>query len=189
MNQGSFWIRVASAGTAFGLLAAIAALAVDGYANPVASRDGIAATLRVGTFDSRAVAVAFTASKMFREELEQWEKERREAEARGDVAALERIEARAKQRQKLAHHQGFGTASVEEILRRVGGRLPEIADKAGVDMIVSKWAITYRSSDVEVVDVTDLLVEPFEPNQRTRRVIEQLREKSPIPHATIELQH
>ena len=62
-------------------------------------------------------------------------------------------------------------------------QLPGIAKKAGVDVIVSKWSITYNTSDAEFVDVTGLIIEPFQPDEKKRtKILTQIRQP-PIPLA------
>jgi hypothetical protein len=142
--------------------------------------------LRVGAFDSRAVAVAFYASEFFRKEATQWHEAVKKAKAEGDEDEAKKIEAKARARQRLAHLQGFGTEPVDDLLKPIKSKLPEIAKKANVDIIVSKWSVTYRAEDAELVDVTDLMVEPYKPNARARKSIEAVRKKPPISREEIE---
>jgi hypothetical protein len=80
------------------------------------------------------------------------------------------------------HQQGFGTAPVDNILKHIEHQLPAIAREAGVDVIVSKWQITWQAPGVETVDVTDLMVKPFKPSERTLKTIAELRRHAPIPN-------
>ncbi len=75
------------------------------------------------------------------------------------------------------------------MLGHIRDQLPDIARRAGVDVIVSKWAITYSAPGAKFVDVTDLIIEPFEPSERTRRIIRELRERPPRPLEEIEKHH
>jgi hypothetical protein len=145
--------------------------------------------LRVGTFDSRAVTAAFAASKQFDRQLREMRETLEQAKQDGDKQEVARLEAEGGTRQKQFHRQGFGTAPVDDILVHIRDRLPEIARRAGVDVIVSKWAITYSAPAAQFVDVTDLIVEPFEPSERTKRIIEELRAQPPLPLEEIEKHH
>jgi len=147
------------------------------------------ARLRVGVFDSRAVTAAFAASKQFDRQLRRMREALEKARQEGDQEEVARLKAEAGDRQKQFHRQGFGTAPVDDILEHIRDRLPEIARRAGVDVIVSKWAVTYSVPGAELVDVTDLVVEPFEPNERTKRIIEELRSQPPRPLEEIEKHH
>jgi hypothetical protein len=144
------------------------------------------ASLRVGTFDSRAVTVAFAASEIFDRQLRQLKEEHQKAKAAGDEEKVKKLETEGKAQQEQFHRQGFGTAPVDDMLRHIKDELPAVAKRAGVDMIVSKWAITYSVPDAQLVDVTDLIVEPFKPNERTKRIIRELRDKPPLPPEEIE---
>lgn len=144
------------------------------------------AELRVGVYDSRAICIAYAPSKMHAAEMKQLHEAYEKARADGDEKEIQRIEAEAEARQRRFHLQGFGTAPVDDILARIDDKLPEIARRARVDLIVSKWAIDYAASDAEMVDITDALVEPFEPSQRTRKILAQLPDTPPISAEEIE---
>jgi hypothetical protein len=148
---------------------------------------GLAATaaekekLRVGTFDSRAIAAVYAASDFNNAYVKRLKQDYDQAKTAGDKAKLAEIEAEANAHQDRLHQQGFGTASVADILEHVKDKLPGIAKEAGVDAIVSKWDIAYRAPAVEFVDVTPLLIKPFQPNERTLRIIGDLSKKPPVP--------
>ncbi len=143
-------------------------------------------TLRVGTFDSRAVAIAFAPSAIHAKYLGDLRQRHEKAKADGDEATVKKIEAEAQAQQDLMHKQGFGTYSVDNILKHIEDQLPEIAQKASVDAIVSKWDLVYQAPSAEFVDVTDLIVVPFEPNERTKKYIRQLKDHAPVPLEKLE---
>jgi hypothetical protein len=142
--------------------------------------------LRVGTFDSRAVTAAYAASEVFDRQIKQLQQEHQKAKAAGDEEKVKKLEAQGKAQQQQFHRQGFGTAPVDDILVHIKGELPAIAKRAGVDVIVSKWAIAYSAADTQFADVTDLIVEPFKPNERTKQIMRELRDKPPAPPEEIE---
>jgi hypothetical protein len=137
--------------------------------------------MRVGTFDSRAIAAAYAASDFNNAYVKRLKQEHDKAKAAGDKAKLAELEAEANAQQERLHQQGFGTASVADILEHVKDKLPAIAKEAGVDAIASKWDIAYRAPAAEFVDVTPLMVKPFQPNERTLRIIEDLGKRAPVP--------
>ena len=106
-----------------------------------------------------------------------------------DVEKVKKLEAQGQARQEQAHRQGFGTAPVDEILQRIKDKLPAIAKKSSVDVIVSKWVVTYSTPGARFVDVTDLIIEPFDPDERTKRIIRELRAKPPVPPDEIDKHH
>ena len=144
------------------------------------------AKLRVGTFDSRALPMAFAASEIFDRQIQRLKEEHKKAKAAGDEEKVKKLEAEGKAQQERFHRQGFGTVPVDDILEHIKGELPGMAKRAGVDVIVSKWAITYSAGDAQFVDVTDLIVEPFKPNERTKRFIREIRDKPPLSPEEIE---
>lgn len=103
----------------------------------------------VGTFDSRAVAMASVRSTAFTEYLRAQKADVGQAieraKAAGDQSLLADLDALGPAMQKRIHEQGFGTAPVNDILAMIRDKLPRIAKEADVDVIVSKWNLTYRS--------------------------------------------
>jgi hypothetical protein len=138
------------------------------------------AKTRVGVFDSRAVAIAFAASKINQEQYKLLKSQLDQAEAAGDKAKAAEIKAEGKAGQERLHQQGFGTASVKKYLELVKDKLPAVAKEAQVDFLVSKWEIAYQNPAIEAVDVTDELVKVFEPNERTLKIVQDLKKHPPI---------
>ncbi len=138
------------------------------------------ARLRVGTFDSRAVAIAYVNSDAGRRHVRQMMDEYQKAKAANNEPQAKQLAEQCRATQDLFHQQGFGTASVANILTEIKDQLPGIARQAGVDVIVSKWDLAYQSETAEFVDVTELLVQPFHPNEKVQRWVEQIRQKAPI---------
>lgn len=142
--------------------------------------------LRVGVFDSRAVAVAYTRSASFNKYLGKLMEEHKQAKAAGDAEKVRRYEAQGKALQAKLHLQGFGTASVAEILEEIKAEIPGIAKEVGVDLIVSKWDVVFQLPNTELIDITDQIVKPFHPDGKTLSIIKQLRDQKPLPHSAIE---
>lgn len=139
-------------------------------------------SLRVGTFDSRALVIAFANSEMWNRRLAQIKQERDKAKAAGDDKKVKELEDEfGPGRQDRMHQQGFSTAPVDDILEEIKDKLPEIAKEANVDLIVSKWAVTYQVPGAEFVDVTDLMCKPFSPNERAQRWIKECVKQTPVP--------
>ncbi len=137
--------------------------------------------LRVGTFDSRALPIAYANSEVFRRELAKLMEEHKKAKAAGDTERVKKLEEQGKAGQVRFHEQGFSTGRVDNILEHIKDKLPAIAREAKVDLIVSKWDVVYQDPAVEVVDVTELVVKPFNPNERARGWIKDLQKVAPIP--------
>jgi len=150
-------------------------------------RGAEAKKLRVGTFDSRAVTAAYVGSEKFNRRIQQLMEEHKKAKAAGDAEKVKQLEAEGKAQQDRIHQQGFSTASVADILDQIKGELPAIAKEAGVEVIVSKWDVAYSVPSAGFVDVTDLIIKPFSPNERTRRIVKELSKQPPIPLEKLKL--
>ncbi|MBL7215382.1 MAG: hypothetical protein ISS71_06865 [Phycisphaerae bacterium] len=137
--------------------------------------------LRVGVYDSRGIAIAYAHSHFNDERYKKMKAELDAAEAAGDEQKAAEIKQAGKNDQAKKHLQGFGTAPVHEYLDLIKKQIPQVAETAGVDAIVSKWEFDYISSDAEVVDVTMALAKLFEPREKAYQWIEQMKDKEPIP--------
>ena len=168
------------------LVALIALVAIPAAGARQSEEDAASRGARLGVFDSRAVALAHYRSKAFQGHLAELKAELEKAKAGGDRKRVEELEAKGPALQALMHKQAFGTWPVDEILKTIEEELAGIAAGAGVDVIVSRWDVAYRKPGVELVDVTDGMVAPFEPDAATRRVIEDMRGKDPVPAEELE---
>lgn len=138
-------------------------------------------TLRVGTFDSRAIAIAYGRSEMCLQYVGSLKEKHNKAKEEGDEKLVKELEALGLATQQVLHQQGFSIASVADILEKVKAELPKIAEDAGVDIIVSKWEVVYRNPSIEIVDVTSHLVKLFNPDERTlKMIIEDLPKQAPM---------
>ena len=136
--------------------------------------------IRVGIFDSRAVAIAYFRSEAFNRPLKALRVEYKKAKAAGDEKRVKELDAQGPVLQALMHKQSFSTWPVDDILEKIKGKIPEIAKEAKVDIIVSKWDIVYQRAGVELVDVTDLMVKPFNPDEKTLKIIKEIQKIEPV---------
>lgn len=139
--------------------------------------------LRIGTYDSRAIAVAFSGSPAFKQRMVDLKDRHDKAEAAGDKKLIAKLKAEARAQQKMAHRQAFSTAPVDDILKHIAAQLPKIKKDAGVAAIVSKWNIEAlaKHKSAERVDVTMRLVEALEPNERQKKIAIAIQEHEPVP--------
>ena len=135
----------------------------------------------VGTFDSRVIAIAYYNTEAHASYIEGLKTEHAEAEASGDKERVKELETIGETSQELAHKQGFSTWPVDNILEIIEGKIPEIAKQADVDLIVSKWNIVYQRSGVEFIDVTDVMVKLFNPDEQMLEMLEQIKKQNPVP--------
>lgn len=170
-------------------LAGVLALCVGAQAERGARGEGVV----VGTFDSRAIAVAYARSTAFQEYLEAQQEDiesaRERARAAKDDELVAALDALGPAMQERLHRQGFGTAPVDDVLARIEDELPAIAARAGVDVLVSKWALTWTDPDATFVDVTEPLAATFQPDEATWRAVRGIVATDPVPLADLRRDH
>jgi len=138
-------------------------------------------TLRIGVYDSRAIAVAWGNSAEFQKTMESVTSDYKKAKEAKDDKRVKEIETQMKAKQRRAHEQGFSTGSVAPIMASIKASLPAVAKKAGVDVIVSKWEVNYQSPGIKVVDVTDDLVALFHVSAKGLEWAKGIKTKKPLP--------
>ena len=156
-------------------------VALGVLATATASAQTPSPKLRVGVYDSRAVAVAYANSTEFREAMKAVEAEHQKAKAAKDEKRMKEIESQMQAKQRRAHEQGFSTGSVAAIMATVKDSLPTLAKQAGVQVIVSKWELNHHAAEVEIVDVTDQLVARFHVSEKGLKWCKEIQQKPPLP--------
>jgi hypothetical protein len=96
----------------------------------------------MGTYDGRAIAIAFAPTPIHNAQIAELMKQAKEAEAAGDTGRVEQLRAKGSALQTVRHLQAFGNAPVDDILDHVRDKLPEIAQAAGVCAIVRETGST-----------------------------------------------
>jgi hypothetical protein len=135
--------------------------------------------VRIGTYDSRAVAVAYVRSEMSAQKMNDLVRRRDEAAKAKNTKLVKELEAQGASMQVRKHLQGFSTAPVEDVLDTVRDRLPAVAQHNNVIAITR--VADYHADSVELVDVTKDLVALFSPDDKTLKIIEDLRKQPPLP--------
>lgn len=133
---------------------------------------------RVGTYDGRAVAVAYANGPLFAARMRALREAHNAAEDRQDAAEMAALEARAVAQQQRFHAQAFDGADVDDILEVVAPHLAGLCAAAGVARL--EKVNLARAGGVVTVDVTDRLVDLFEPSDKGRKWIRDLRAQ-PLP--------
>jgi len=167
---------------------ALAFIAYVGCAEPMNPNDSADSHVTcIGTYDSRAIAVAFVGSKVYKDtagkELADMLQEYKKAEAEGDTKRVEELKTWGESQQALLHRQGFSTAPVDNVLEYISEQLPKIMNRTGVELLVSKWdaktLAKYQSA--ERVDVTMRLVEAFKQNDKQKKIAIEIQKYDPVP--------
>jgi hypothetical protein len=169
-----------------GLLAGLLVLSVCGVLVIAGAAKKEKSVVCVGVFDSRAVALAWGRSKAFGEELSEMRAEYDKAKAGGNTERVKELEKEGPGRQDRGHKQVFGNEPIDDVLKRIEKDLPKIAKSAGVDVLVSKWEIAYKTNSAKFVDVTWEMVELFDPDEKTMKIAEDLVKREPVPLEVLE---
>jgi hypothetical protein len=140
------------------------------------------APVRIGTYDSRAVAFAWFWSDAHQRQLQEFIRTAQAAKAAGDTNRFTELAASLRQQQDEIHREGFSIAPPTEALAEIKDRLPEIQRAAGVIDLVSKWddATLIKYSAAEKVDVTERLVREFHPTDKQLKTITSIEKSEPL---------
>lgn len=152
-----------------GLLTSV--FAVSAIAN-----DGDTDKVRIGTYDSRAIAIAYAPSKFnpVKNNMKKYE----QAKTDNDKEKMKMLEDWGKKHQRQLHRQGFSVVPVNDLLAHVKDQIPGVAEKAGVVAIVRYCDFT--SDQVEIVDVTDQLIQLFDPSEKTLKWVREIKDQKPV---------
>ncbi len=132
--------------------------------------------LKIGTYDSRAIAIAWAAS--IHNPVGEKMKEYEAAKKAKDQAKIKELEAWGPSHQKQLHFQGFGRVPVDELLVPVHLQIQEyLAEK---DFIAVTMACDQVSDRVEIIDITLDLVQLFDPSERTLESVKQVMRHKPL---------
>lgn len=138
--------------------------------------------MRIGTFDSRAVALAYYRSADGIERMiQEWDQKWSDAEAAGDSARMEELRLFKPSFQHLMHQQVFSTGSIGNVLREIEDDLSSIAAEARVSIIVSRWELSYSARDVSLIDVTPQMVALFDVDEEVASQVAQMKDVEPVP--------
>ena len=137
--------------------------------------------LRIGTFDSRCVAVAYGRSADYMKEIDDLRNDVTKAKESGNEELAKELEQQGPTQQVLMHQQVFSNGSINNILEKMKDKLPTLAKDNNVKMILSKWEIPFTDDSFEYVDITDQLVMFFNPDDATKKIIDNIKAMEPMP--------
>lgn len=140
-------------------------------------------SVRVGIYDSRAVAYAFFSSASQQQELSTWVSEAKLAKNSGDAEKFNRLSAKLRDHQADMHRQVFSVAPATESMAAIEAKFPAVKVELGVTALVSKWdeKSLKRYQDAEQIDVTDQLVQKLiQPDAKQTKVLESFKTTKPI---------
>ncbi len=140
--------------------------------------------IRIGTYESRAIAIAYTPSQFnpAKEKMADYQK----AKTADDKAKMEILKTWGEQHQRQLHLQGFGRVPVDDLLAPVKNQVAALARERRLAAIT--MACEFTSIDVELVDVTDDLVKLYDPSEKTLEFVRTARKVKPTPLSQIDSQ-
>lgn len=140
------------------------------------------AKVRIGVYNTRAVALAYGRSDPVLKEIEKKSNEGQEARSK-DAQRYAKIKAEMEELQALRHAQVFADAPIGDIMATMKDALPGLAKQAGVTAIVPQ--VNYQDPSIEVVDLTDALVSHFKPDAKTAKMIKEIMAKPPVSYKVL----
>ncbi len=137
--------------------------------------------LQIGTYDSRAVAIAYAGSPPFKKTLQHLRGAQKAARDAGDRPTVDRLEQEGRALQGKLHRQGFGTEPVDDLLAEFEGPIVALKSRLNVRAIVSIWneADLQRHAGAAKVDVTAALVDLLTDDERQRRAAMEITKVAP----------
>ena len=139
--------------------------------------------IRVGVYDSRAVAICYFRSEVFSKEMKEIMTEHKKAKENKDISKEKEFEEKGQLMQRIAHDKGFGRGSVAEILAEHENGIKKIAKENNLTLIVSKWELNYSGDDIEIVDITLLMMDLFKADENMKKMAKDLQKHDPVKDA------
>jgi len=139
--------------------------------------------IKIGVYDSRAVALNYFRSEAFQKEMMELRAEHKKAKEKGDTVNVKKMEEKGQLTQRIAHDKGFGTGSVAEILGKFSKELIELGKKEKLIAIVSKWELNFSSADVELVDVTLKVLDVIKAADYVKKMYMEMKGQKPVENA------
>ncbi|MCK5742845.1 MAG: hypothetical protein KAH48_11545 [Chlorobi bacterium] len=134
-------------------------LKLDDAKTTEAKTDEAPEKLKVGLFNRVKLLKTFYSSEIWAKHMQKIFDEYTAAEKRDDRKKMVEMRARTKALEDFSKKQLKGSAPLTNIFEYIWTQFPLIAKEAGVDLIVEKPL--YRSKNIEVVDITQLLCDKF----------------------------
>lgn len=149
---------------------------------PAVKNESTTASAAIGVYDSRSVAVAFAGSAKFNAQVAPIAREISAARKRGDKAKTAANEQKMRDLQAQLHRQAFGTEPVTAILALYPAQVKLLMATQGLTALVSQWnePELKRHAAARRVDVTEDLINLFEPSGHQRRSALAIRKSKPL---------
>jgi hypothetical protein len=135
----------------------------------------------IGTYDNRAVAIAYFNSSEWQSTLSEMRLNVKNAQSANNDSLAQQLRKRGAASQTLAHLCGFSNGSVADILEKHRTDVESLAKSAKVSAIVSQYELIRPLNIIETVDMTDAFVRLFKPNEKVLEWIKEALKQPPMP--------
>ena len=145
-----------------------------------ASAQKKSSAVKIGTYDSRIVMLAYAKSNFFKEKLQKVSKESEELLNSKDSVKMKEGAMKMISFSFNMEKCVFTSASATPIINLVKDQFPEVAKKAGVSMIVSKGDLNYSNPDIEIIDLTQQISTLFDPAGADVKTAAEISKQDPV---------
>jgi hypothetical protein len=157
------------------------ALLAGALISPGAFAQKKSSAIKIGTYDSRIVTFAWSRADYLKQYMVKINQQSDSAKKANDTARVKEISVRAMSFQHLLHQMVFSNGSAGWIMALIKDKLPELANTAGVSVIVSKWELNFSDPSIEVVDLTSQVAALFQPQENIDQMAGEISKESPVP--------
>lgn len=137
--------------------------------------------IKIGTYDSRTIIFAWSRTDALKQYMMKIGQKTDSATKAHDTARIKEVSVEAMSFQHLLHQMVFSTGSVASIMTVIKDKLPELAKKEGVSIIVSKYELNYNDPSFELVDLTKEVAALFQPKENIDKMSADIAAQAPIP--------
>ena len=141
------------------------------------------AKVRVGTFDSRLVALAYYNSKDYDQFIADFNRQYKVAESKKDSITIKKMLIKGPVLQRMMNDRIFGKGSVNLILDNYKDKIDAVGKANNVNMIVSKWEVMYKTPGIEYVDLTWKIMAIWNPSEQVIKWAKNGEKELPIKDA------
>ena len=135
----------------------------------------------IGIYDSRAVAIAYGNSSEGKAKINELWAGLKNAKSTKNDSLIRRLKVRGVAYQTLAHLCAFSYGSVVEILEKHKAEVDSIEKSTHVQALVSRYELLQNTGTIETVDITNNLVQLFNPSEQVRQWIGEAAKQAPLP--------
>jgi hypothetical protein len=137
--------------------------------------------IKIGTYDSRVAVFAWSRTDGLKQFMKKISQETDSATKNKDTLKVKEVSIKAMSFQHLLHQVVFSTGSAASFVAVIKEKLPELAKKEGVSIIVSKYELNYSDPSIEIIDLTRQVAALFQPKEDIDKMITEIMAQPPYP--------